>query len=293
MRKPIVNETLGRLQAPCRSFTVLNKFQGNVKMNQILVSPRSRHALTPIAITEPVGLTKSVIDFLDHVSYKRMTTEADLDQVFRLRHDNYKAVGHFDGTTDGRYSDELDFVPGVENIGIYVDGALMGSLRLHVLDRQLRQSCAMEIYDHVLNPKLDEGLVMVDTSRFCCDLSKGTRFNALPLAAIRVPGLLAIHKSAHYTLATVTAPHVPFYKRVLKSKDWYDGGIRYPGLTAVVHLLAADMKDLIDLTYTSRQYFWSTPAEREALFGDHPSDGFVSASVRAVVYGNADHHFHS
>ncbi len=257
-------------------------------MLQTNASPFAGHALTPQDIAAPTGLARSVIDFLDHVSYKRMTSEADLDQIFKLRHDNYKAVGHFDGTNDGRYSDELDYAPSVENIGIYVDGTLMGSVRLHVLNRELRKSCAMEIYDHVLNPKLDSGLVMIDTSRFCCDFSKGSRYNALPLAAIRVPGLLAVQKHAHYTLATVTAPHVPFYKRVLESKDWFDGGIQYPGLTAVVHLLAADMKDITRLAYANRQYLWSTLAEREALFGDHPSDGFVAPSVRSVVYDHVD-----
>jgi hypothetical protein len=251
-------------------------------------SPFHGHSKTPDQIATPTGLSKSVIDFLDNVSYKRMTTETDLDQVFRLRHDNYKAVGHFDGTNDGRYSDELDFVPGVENIGLYVDGDLMGSLRLHLMNKELRKSCSSEIYDFVLNPKLDDGIVMVDTSRFCCDLSKGSRYNALPLAAIRVPGLLAVQKHAHYTLSTVTAPHVPFYKRVLESKDWYDGGIRYPGLTAVVHLLAADMRDITRLAYQNRQYLWSTLAEREALFGENPSTGMVQPSVRSVVYDHVD-----
>lgn len=247
-----------------------------------------KSTLTPADIRPPSGLIKSVIDFLDHVTYKRMVSEADLEAVFRLRHDNYVAAGHFDGTADGVFTDHLDHVPGVENVGIYVDGELMGCVRLHVIDKDRRQSCAMEIYDHVLNPKLDAGLVMVDTSRFCCDLKQNKRHPALPLAAIRVPGLLAVQCKAHYTLATVTAPHIPFYKRVLESVDWFDGGIRYPELTAVVHLLASDMRNIHSLAYHNRQYLWSTYEERHALFGDGVEVAHVRPSARDVVYNQVD-----
>lgn len=231
-------------------------------------------------VIEPKGFVRGIIDFLDDVSYKLMTSEDDLEQVCRMRHDAYVEAGHMKNNGSGIFRDEMDGLPGTDNVGVFLNGKLACCIRVHKLDVVHRHACAMETYAHVLDPILDSGIVCVDTSRFCNDIKLASRYKGLPLAAMRVTGMAAKHHEAKWIISTITAPHINFYKKVLGSEDWSGGGIKYPTLEATVHLVSADHNELKRMAHINRQYFLSTSTERNALFN---SGEFVKPSVRDVI----------
>jgi hypothetical protein len=162
---------------------------------------------------------------------------------------------------------------------------LVACVRLHKLTSDYRQSCATGIFPTEINEKLDQGAVMIDSSRFCCDPELMSKYRSLPLAVIRATGLLAVHSNADWTLATVTEGHVPFYRRVLGAQSWHDGGVQYNGLdtSTTIHLLGASMEYLRNAAKTKQQYFLSTPEERSSLFdGDN---GLVPSSIMKILNG--------
>lgn len=237
-------------------------------------------------IHQPVGLTLSAVDFLDNISYKLMTSESDLEQVWRLRHHTYHSVGYLDGDENGLFSDDLDFVENVYNVGIFLEDRLASCVRLHVVDQSHAASCATGIFPEHIEMKRAAGNVMVDTSRFCCDQLLASRHRGLPLAAIRATGLLAVHRNAQATLATTTKEHIPFFKRVLGATAWLDEPVVYQSLAepTAIYLYGADMSYLRHAAMTKQQYFLSSPSERHSLF-DAKDGAFVRPTAKDILSG--------
>lgn len=236
---------------------------------------------------EPVmGMAKHTLDFLDNVSYRLMKTEADLDRVFRLRHDAYKAAQHIDGTEDGKWTDPSDTCPSASIVGVFVDDQLAASVRLHRLTELNAKSSAIQAFSELLEPKFRSGMSFTDTNRLCCDVRLLSKCKALPLAAMRATGMHAYFFNSNYSLAAVRDQHEPFYKRILGAKRWNEGdGVLFKGTSMTVHLLAASMHDMRIRCYRSRQYFLSTDAERRALFGHEGHVENVRPTARQVIAG--------
>jgi hypothetical protein len=230
-------------------------------------------------------VTKYALDFLDDVSYRLMVTENDLDQVFRMRHDAYKAANHIMGNETGIWTDEADTCPSASLVGVYVDGDLAASVRLHRLTNLDAQSTAVAVFPGELQEKFEQGFTCSDTNRLSCDIGFLKKFKALPLATIRVTGLHAFHFGCSYALAAVRNQHEPFYKRVLGAKRCNEGdGVLFQGTTMVLNLLAASMDDMRYRCYTSQQYFLSTKEERSALFDGVPGQEILP-TARNVIEG--------
>lgn len=236
-------------------------------------------------IAPVTGVNKYALDFLDDVSYKLMTTENDLDQVFRMRHDAYKAAKHISGNEDGLWTDPADTCPTASLIGVYVAGNLAASVRLHRLANLDAQSTAVVVFPNEMKEKFNQGFTCSDTNRLSCDVQFLKKFKALPLATIRVTGLHAFHFGCSYSLAAVRDQHEPFYKRILGARRWNEGeGVHFKGTTMILHLLASSMDEMRVRCYRDRQYFLSTQEERTALF-EGKSGEHVIPSAKKVIDG--------
>jgi hypothetical protein len=214
-----------------------------------------------------------------------MTTEEEVEQVFRMRHDAYKAAKHIDGIESGIWTDQADTCPSASLVGVYVGGDLAASIRLHRLDSLDAQSTAVTVFPNEMATRFKTGVTCSGTNRLSCDARFLKKFKALPLATIRVTGLHAYHYGCSYSLAAVRDQHEPFYKRILGAKRWNEGdGVHFKGTTMILHLLASCMDDMRVRCYRDRQYFLSTKEERSALFGGGHSE-FVRPSARQVLSG--------
>src|ERR1017187_10008820 len=164
-------------------------------------------------IMSPVGFSARVERFLQGVEYRRMETHAEMDAILRLRHDAYLREGAIEARPDGRLPDEFDDVPNCVNIGVFLDGSLVSSLRVHALMHPDDQSPAVHTFPELLRAPMLAGKRIVDPNRFMTSAAASRAYPELPYATVRLSVMASAHYSAHLATATVRVEHQAFYKR--------------------------------------------------------------------------------
>ena len=122
----------------------------------------------------------------DRVDYRPIETPEEKDHLYAMRYKAYTRGGLIPLSGSERYSDSYDDAPNAWTFGIYVDGELYSSIRLHVLTSEQRMSCTTDLFGDVLNPRLDRGEVFIDPARFVADPEKAQRFPELPYLTVRL-----------------------------------------------------------------------------------------------------------
>ena len=126
--------------------------------------------------------------------------------------------------------DDFERFPNSWNFGVYIDGLLASSLRIHYLTPECPKSPANSLFADVLAPLLAAGATFVDPTRFTVDFEASLAYPALPFLTLRLAVMATRHFSATYGLHCVRPEHGPFYKRVLGShlmcaaRRWHDVG---------------------------------------------------------------------
>ena len=208
----------------------------------------------------------SLMDLLDRVEYRRVRLEEQFDPVYRLRYEAYQREGFIDINSQKVSGDSFDYSPNVMCYGVYIDGQLVSSIRLHHVTPEERSSPSRVIYADRLDAILDEGKSYIDPSRFTADHEATLAFPALPFLTLRIAAMASEYFNAYYCLSSVRPEHAAFYKRVFGSVQ-LEGERYYPGLKFPVCLYAAEVTSIRDRVADRFPFFMSTPNEREAMFG--------------------------
>src|SRR5262245_58920763 len=117
----------------------------------------------------PRSLSDRVYEFLNPVDYRAAHSQRERDAIYRLRYDAYLREGYIAPRHSKQLSDELDALPNVWTFGVHVDGQLAGTIRLHVLTEDHRESLAHQLFAGWLDPRLDAGSINVEPSKFVID----------------------------------------------------------------------------------------------------------------------------
>ena len=72
---------------------------------------------------------------LERVNYRRADTAGEREAIFRLRYEAYLREGAIPPSTSGRFCDALDDATNAWIFGLYIEGELASSIRLHVAHR--------------------------------------------------------------------------------------------------------------------------------------------------------------
>jgi len=89
---------------------------------------------------------------LDRVEYRPVETPEEKNCIYLMRYRAYLHGGLILPSESRRVSDQYDDAPNALTFGVYVDGELSSSLRLHVLTSEWRMSFATELFGDVLDP---------------------------------------------------------------------------------------------------------------------------------------------
>src|SRR5436190_2888063 len=214
------------------------------------------------------------------VDYRPIETPEEKDSIYLMRYRAYLHGGLILPSESQRVSDRYDDAPNAWTFGIYVDGELCSSLRIHVLTSEWRMSYATELFGDVLHPRLDQGEVFIDPARFVADPEKAQRFPELPYLTLRLAYLACEYFNADTGLALVRAEHQAFYRRVFLHETIAEPRM-FPGLLKPVGLMAADFPLLKEKVFERYPIMRSTAFERRMLFepgAPQPSPGLVVAS---------------
>jgi hypothetical protein len=221
----------------------------------------------------------TLIDLLDRVQYRRVSPEDQFDPVYRLRYEAYRREDFIPINSQGVTRDEFDDAPNCHAFGVYIDGQLVSSIRIHFATPEQRISPSLGIWPDVLTDMLDKGQSFLDPSRFTADRDASLAFPALPYLTLRVGVMACEHFPATYCLNSVRQEHAPFYKRVFESTQLAGMG-NWRELKFPVCLFATYLPVTLSRMLERYPFFMSTPEEREALFGTAPGIPAIAPSAR-------------
>jgi hypothetical protein len=202
----------------------------------------------------------------DRVDYRLIETPEERDSVYAMRYRAYLHGGLITPSESRRIIDSYDDAPNAWIFGIYIDGELCSSLRLHVLTPEGRMSYSTELFGDVLHSRLDRGEVFVDPARFAAEPEKSQRFQELPYLTLRLAYLACDHFNADTGLAMVRTDHQDFYRRVFLHET-ITKPRAFPGWhSRKVVLMASDFRALREKVLDRFPIMRSSAFERRMLF---------------------------
>lgn len=212
------------------------------------------------------SFARNILALLERTEYRRCDKGEDLEDIYRLRYKSYRLSDMVPENPEHIVHDELDEAPNCYKFGIYVDGALVSTLRIHHACAATPQSPSTTVYGDILRPMMVKGLSFVDPSRFAADPDWSRVFPQIPYLTLRLAGMACFHFDAPYCLSTIREEHAGFYKRIYCSEQI--GELRnYPGLNYPVVLYRADVEAIRERSFSRFPFFKSTAMEQRLMFG--------------------------
>jgi hypothetical protein len=222
----------------------------------------------PGAYEAPVtAFARNVLALLERTEYRRCDKGEELEDIYRLRYDAYKLSDLVPENPDQIVHDDYDDLPNCHRFGVYVDGRLVSTLRLHEVTRDTPWSPSMSVYGDLLMPRLEAGERFIDPSRFAADTEWSRIHPQIPYVTLRLAGMACFHFQAPYCICMIREDHAAFYKRVYKSRPIgearpYEGVINCSAL-----LYQADVLAIQEETFARFPFFWSSKMEQRLMFG--------------------------
>lgn len=166
---------------------------------------------------KPNGFVQRIETLLGDVRYLRATSEPDLETLGRLRYSANLREGTIGPDSTHCLRDEYDTAPNCWNMGILLDGAAVGTLRIHVVSREQPESVLMGAYPDVISDFIGRGAKIIELTRLAVDFDAGRLYPGLAYVATRLALLAARHFDADYLMAGVRREHLPFYRREINA----------------------------------------------------------------------------
>jgi hypothetical protein len=231
----------------------------------------------PAAAVPGRSLADRIMALLQRVDYRRAETAEERDAIFRLRYAAYLREGAIPPNPGERFADALDDGDNAWILGVYVDGELASSIRLHVACRQSPGLPALNVFADLLSPEIAAGKVVIDPTRFVADRALSRRHPELCYVTTRLAVLASEYFHADLLLATVRAEHQAFYRRVFGHRLICEPR-HYPSLSKPISLMALDYAMARERVVERNPFFRSTFFERRMLFARAPALALRSAA---------------
>lgn len=225
----------------------------------------SRVSLGDIQELEVSSFTRSVLNVLDHVEYRYCDGAEDLEAIYRLRYESYLKAGMLRPSSSRVVTDSFDDLPNSFRFGVFYEGRLVSTIRLHAVDAVHSLSPSTEVFGDVLMPRVAAGETFVDPSRFAADLEMAHQLKVLPYVTLRLALIACRYFKPSACLTAIKEEHGAFYKRVFDAEAVVEGRT-YPGLTMPVYLYQAVTPHAVEYAERRFPFFRSTPFEQRLLF---------------------------
>lgn len=209
----------------------------------------------------------NIFSALERTEYRRCESGEDLEDIYRLRYKAYRRTEMVGDNQHSQIYDDLDDQQNCHRFGVYIDGVLVSTLRLHHVSAEAARSPSTIVYPDILMPRVDAGETFIDPSRFAADPDWTKTFPQIPYITLRLAGMACMHFATPYCLSTIRPDHGGFYRRIYHSEQI--GALRdYPGLNYQVVLYQADVNAIRTRSFARFPFFRSTPMEQRLMFGE-------------------------
>lgn len=228
----------------------------------------------PISTPVRSAFAKSVFSVLEAVDYRYCDGGEDLEAIYRLRYDSYVKSGMMKPDAARMVRDRFDELPNSYRFGVFFEGELVSTLRLHYVSAKYPISPSTEVFGDVLAARIARGETFVDPSRFAADLDWSASLRVLPYVTLRLAVVACKYFDPTYCLTAVKEEHAAFYTRIFGAELAVPPRT-YPGLTVPVHLFQSNCAQNMDRTIERFPFFGSTAYEQRLLF-QRPERGQLS-----------------
>jgi hypothetical protein len=226
-----------------------------------LENPR---VLTPDAHPES-GFTRGVETVLERTEYRRCDKGEDYEEICRLRYKAYRAHGFVAETPDHVTSDAMDDLPNCYRFGVFIDGQLVSTVRVHHISREQPWGPAMTAFGDILGPRLERGETFINPSLLAADPELAQISRYVPFVTLRI-GIAATNWfGANNCIVLIRKEHTAFYNRVFKA-DQIGEPKTYAPFTVPVMLYGMDCDTGMVPLFQRFPFFRSTVTEQRLLF---------------------------
>ncbi|MDQ6437287.1 hypothetical protein RB623_24815 [Mesorhizobium sp. LHD-90] len=219
----------------------------------------------PAGVPEISEFSRKVSELLERTEYRRCDKGEDLEDIYRLRYKSYRLSDMVPEKSDQMIHDPLDETANCYKFGIYIDGALISTLRIHHVTSEHPFSPSMMLYSDILEPYLASGDSFIDPSRLAADPEWSRIYPQIPYLTLRLAGVACFHFEAPFCISTIKDEHAGFYKRVFRSEQIGEKR-HYPGLHSYGLLYRATVAAIRERSFTRYPFFKSTPMEQRMMF---------------------------
>ena len=160
------------------------------------------------------SFTDHVQELLERVDYRLAETAEEKQAIFRLRYQAYLSEGAIGPNRGELLTDHFDETDNGWVFGIYIDGHLASSIRVHVVSQERPISPSLEVFGDLLRPELALGRKLIDPTRFVADHEMARRHPELPYVTVRLGFVAGEHFDAEIGIASVRSEHRAFYRRL-------------------------------------------------------------------------------
>jgi hypothetical protein len=214
---------------------------------------------------ESSAFSRHVSQLLERIEYRRCETGEDLEDIYRLRYNSYVAAGMIKADASRRIQDEFDDTPNAFRFGIFYDGHLVSTLRLHHVTAECPISPSVKVFSDILMSRLQGGESFVDPSRFAADHEWSSTLRVVPYVTLRLAIIACQYFKPTACLTAIKEEHSAFYNRIFRSEQATVARY-YPGLTVPVNLMQSKCADNLEATIRRFPFFDSTQMEQRMLF---------------------------
>jgi hypothetical protein len=229
------------------------------------------------SVSEKTSFIDRVARMMERVEYRRADTAEDKVAIFRMRHEAYTRDGKVAVRASGMFNDALDESPNAWLIGVFIDGELASSVRLHVSASSEAPLPARAVFSEVLDPRLEVGECLIDITRHVNRLEFTRQFPQMPYITVRPAFLAEEYFDAHHIVAAMRIEHQGAFRRMFNMLPWAPP-TEYPMLKRLMPLLAYDCRTSRAKTHARYPFYRSSPPERLRLFGKS-SNGFEDSRL--------------
>jgi N-acyl-L-homoserine lactone synthetase len=241
-------------------------------------------SVAPRAFRPHYGFSERVAELLDRIDCRPAASSAEREAIFRLRYRAYLSEGTIKPSFAQSFTDPYDETDNVWLLGLYLDGELASSIRLHVASTDHPEFPSRKVFAEVLEPELAAGKIIIDPTRFVTDKHLSRANPGLPYATVRLAWLAADYFGAAHLLAAVRVEHQAFYRRTFN--HCLIGEPRsYPLLTQPISLMTVHYPSVAGRVHRRYPFFRSTFFERRMLFDRDAAVAHMAFPSATVVNG--------
>ena len=206
-----------------------------------------------------------LLGLLQEADYRVASSKVNREEIFRLRYDAYLKEGAIDENQSGMFNDAYDEFDNCWIFGIHLDKKLASSIRFHIITPEDRKGPAYDVFPDLVGPMLDDGMKLIDPTRFAAEFDAAKNYPEMPFMTLRVACMAYEYFDADYVLATVRKEHAAFYRRVFNAEFLCEPR-PYPLLNSSICLLRANVRGVREKIARRYPIFESSLTERRMIF---------------------------